>query len=182
MPELDLKYTERRCKVCMSKLRDAIDLMLLGEVHREDGRQYRYQDIVAWAAERDLAITEGGLSRHFSSHVQPGVKGMLETQQALEALEQATGKKLSLHKVFAGVVASKVMRELDERTIADLPLDRLIRLGLMAGRNGLHIEKAERMLTETTIKTVEEKMTKAGASPEAVRMVREELYGLAGEA
>jgi hypothetical protein len=175
------QITERRCKICMSGVRDEIDLMLLGETLTPEGTRYRYRDIVAWAQERGLEVAESSLSRHFHGHVQPGVRAMLETQSQMDAIAKATGKKLSLHSVFANVITGKILRlveSLEEADLREIDLDKLLRVAIMAGRNSLHIEKTERLLTEEAVKSVDEKLAKAGLDDETLRTIREELYGL----
>jgi glutathione S-transferase len=174
---------ERRCKICMSPERERIDAMLLGDTLFEDGRRYQYADIVAAAAGAGLQISKPGLSRHYSNHVQPSLRAMLQTQQTMEAVAKATGKRLSLHTVFANIVTQKVLRlleDIDRDRLSEVPIEKLLRIGLMAGRNGLHLEKAERLLTAETVKSVEEKLTRAGLEPETLKQIKEELYGLTG--
>lgn len=54
----------RRCKVCNSALAPEIDALL-------DDPEVSYDDVVAWAAERGLAISKAGLSRHNAAHRVP---------------------------------------------------------------------------------------------------------------
>jgi hypothetical protein len=177
------QITERRCKTCMSPHREMLDAMLLGDDLQEDGSRYQYAGIVAAAAAVGLEISKPGLSRHYSNHLQPSLRAMLQSQQAMEAVAKATGKRLSLHSVFANIVTQKVLRlleDIDRDRLEEVDLEKLLRIGLMAGRNSLHLEKAERLLTAETVKSVEEKLTKAGLEPETLKQIKEELYGLTG--
>jgi glutathione S-transferase len=178
MEQGDFKITERRCKICMSSHRDDIDLMLLGETHREDGSQYRYADIVDWAAVRGLQVTEAGLSRHRNNHLQPSVMAALETQRYMEAISKATGRKLSVHSAVANVIATKTLRLLNDMDLETIDAEKVLRVAMRAAEVSLKIEKAERILTEEQVKSVDEKLSKAGLEPETLRQIREELYGL----
>ena len=54
---------EMRCKICRSEYRSNIDDMI--------SKGVRYQDVVVWAAEHGLSISESGLSRHNKEHRLP---------------------------------------------------------------------------------------------------------------
>lgn len=182
MEQGDFKITERRCKICMSTHRDAIDLMLLGESHREDGSQYRYSDMVDWAAVRGLQVTEPGLSRHRNNHLQPSVMAALETQKYMEAISKATGKKLSLPRAFANVVLNKMLRyvnELGEDSLDGINPDRLLRTGLNAARAAMAIERAEELLTrEQVAETVSEGLKRKGLTQETIQLIEREILGM----
>lgn len=174
----EYRITERRCKICMSPHRDQIDLMLLGEERQEDGELYRYADLVTWAADRSLAITEAGLSRHRNNHLQPAVMAALETQKYMDAVAKATGRKLSIHSAVANVIASKTLRLLNDLNLEDLNPERVLRVALRAAEVGLKIEQAERNLSDAVIDEVVDKVSKAGLAPDTLKAIREELYGL----
>ena len=176
------QITERRCKVCMSALRGDIDAMLLGDATHEDGTPYVYGEIVDWAAVRDFDTSKPGLSRHYTKHVQPSMRMYLETTRNMQALEQATGKKLSLHSVFANVVTSKILRTLDhlgEDALDNVDLDKLLRIGMMAGRNMLHIEKAEEAMRPAEMaEKVGSGLEKKGVSKETIALIEREILGM----
>lgn len=174
----EFKIVEQKCKICMSPLRDQIDEMLSRELTQDDGRHYRYEDIVTWANDRGLYISESGLSRHRSNHQQPSLMAALDAQKYIDAVSAATGRKLSLHSALANVIVSKALRLLDDTDLKEIDLEKVMRLAVMAGRNAMHIEKAEKVLTKATVESVEEKLTKSGASPESIALVKSELYGL----
>lgn len=174
----DFKIVEQKCKICMSPHRDAIDAMLSRDLTRDDGEHYRYDDIVDWAAARGFTISESGLSRHRSNHQQPSLMAALEAQNYVDAIGAATGRKLSIHSALSNIIVSKVLRLLDDSDLSEIDPEKAMRLAIMAGRNAMHIEKAEKVLTKATVDTVEEKLTKSGASPEAIALVKAELYGL----
>lgn len=172
--------TERRCKICMSDLRPEIDQLLLGDERREDGELYRYQDIVTWAADRDLNITEAGLSRHRTNHVQPAVMAAIESQKYMDAIAQATGRKLSVHSAVANVIASKTLRQLNDLEFSELNPERVLRVALRAAEVSLKLEQAERGLAAEVVERVDEKLKASGLQPETLEQIRTELYGLTG--
>lgn len=174
----EFQIVERRCKICTSSLRDEIDLMLLGESKRPDGRQYRFADIVDWAGDQGLKLSEASLSRHFHNHVQPSIAQSLETQRYMEAVAKATGKKLSLHSALANVIATKALRLLNDSDLSEVDPEKVMRLALMAGRNSMHIEKAEHLLNRETADQVGEKLKREGLSPEIIREIEEQILGL----
>ena len=176
----DFKIVEQKCKICMSPLRDQIDGMLSRELTQDDGRHYRYEDIVTWANDRGLYISESGLSRHRSNHQQPSLSAALDAQKYIDAISAATGRKLSLHSALANVIVSKALRLLDDTDLKEVDLEKVMRLAVMAGRNAMHIEKAEKVLTKAAVESVDDKLTKAGLEPETLKSIRQELYGLAG--
>lgn len=176
----DFKIVEQKCKICMSPLRDTIDGMLAREITQDDGRYYRYEGIVAWAAGQGLETSESGLSRHRSNHQQPSLMAALEAQNYVDAIGAATGRKLSIHSALSNIIVSKVLRLLDDSDLSEIDPEKAMRLAIMAGRNAMHIEKAEKLLTKATVDSVEEKLSKAGLAPETLQSIREDLYGLSG--
>lgn len=176
----EFKIVEQKCKICMSPSRDQIDGMLSREITQDDGRHYRYEDIVNWANDQGLTISESGLSRHRSNHQQPSLMAALDTQKYIDAVSAATGRKLSLHSALSNIIVSKALRLLDDTDLKEVDIEKVMRLAVMAGRNALHIEKTEAVLTKATVASVEEKLVRSGASPEAIKLVKEELYGMTG--
>lgn len=175
----EFKIVEQKCKICMSPLRDTIDGMLSREITQDDGRHYRYEDIVTWANDRGFYISESGLSRHRANHQQPSVMASLETQKYLDAISAATGRKLSMHSAFAGVVVSKALRILDNTDLEDVDVDKVMRLAIMAGRNALHIEKAEKLLREKDVaEEVSGKLRGEGLSEDVIAEIEEKVLGL----
>ncbi|MEM7734432.1 MAG: phage protein Gp27 family protein [Deinococcota bacterium] len=172
----------KRCSICQSPLRDQIDGMLLGEVRRDDDKPYHYRDIVAWAETQGYTFSPSAISRHYVNHVQPSLRTMLEVQAQIEALNEATGNRLSLHSAFANIVTSKVLRQLDKLDDAafdGVEMDKLLRVALMAGRNSLNIERTEALLKpEEVAEKVAEGMTRKGLSPEAIEIAQREILGM----
>lgn len=174
----EFKITEQKCKICMSPHRDTLDAMLSRELTRDDGDYYRYSQIVDWATDRGLVISESGLSRHRTNHQQPSLMAALDAQRYIDAVGAATGRKLSLHSALSNIIVSKVLRLLDDTDLSQIDPEKAVRLALMAGRNAMHIEKAEKVLTKETADKIDEKLTKAGLEPETLKSIRTELYGL----
>lgn len=173
------KITERRCKVCMSPLRDRVDLMLLGEERRDDGNLYRYADIVDVVSAHGLDVSEASLSRHRSAHLQPAVMAALESQRAMDAIAAATGKKLSLHQAMVNVVISKLLTRLNEDEALDgVGLEKALRIGMRASEVGLKIEKAERVWSAETTDAMKGKLRERGLSEEVIREIEESVLGL----
>lgn len=173
------QVTERRCKVCTSAIRAEVDARLLGDVRTESDQLLTYDQIVAWAAEQGVSLTPSGLSRHRHSHLQPSVMMALETQRYMDAIAQATGRKLSLHSAVANVIATKTLRQLDELDASQLDPEKLLRVALRAAEVSLKIEKAEAALvTPEVAAKIDERLSKAGLAPEVLERIRTEVYGL----
>lgn len=173
--------TSTRCKVCTSPLREEVDARLLGERRTPEGAYFRYEEIVAWANQQGLDISSGGLSRHRSNHLLPAVGQALETQAVMEAVAKATGKQLSLHSAVVNVIAHKALRLLDETDLKDLDPIKALNLAVRSAEAALRLEKTERILTKDVAAKVEKKLSTApGISPEILKTIRQELYGLAG--
>lgn len=184
MPELpeNFRITSSRCKVCMSPLRDRIDLMLMHEERRDDGSPYRYADIVDFAAAHGLTLSDTSLGRHRSDHLQPSVMATLEAQRAMDALSTATGRKLSLHSAVANVIATKALRLLDDADLSAVSIDKVLRVAMRAAEVSLKIEKAEVSLSVEKVREVDAKLTEQAREknldPEVLRAIRRDLYGL----
>lgn len=129
-------------------------------------------------------ISASGLTRHLANHVQPSVRQYLEVQQNMEALEKATGKKLSLPRVFVNTILSKALRLIDGISDDDLKAvstEKLIREGTRAAQAALNIEKAEKLLETVKVETVKaaaEGMEKRGISKATIEMIEKEILGL----
>jgi hypothetical protein len=173
--------TERRCKVCMSKLREQIDGMLMGDIELEN-RKYTYAEIIAFALESGLELSAGGLTRHRANHLMPSMRRMLETQRNMEAIEKATGKKLSLPRVFTGLVLSKILRQLEDLDEVELKLVdplKLMREGTRAAQAALQIEKAESLLSPKEMsEAIKPALEKKGISQETIELIEKEILGL----
>lgn len=171
---------EARCKVCTSQLRDEVDQMLLGNSLHDDGSPYTYEHIAAWCAERGLQVSLGGLSRHKNGHLQPALQSALETERMVQAISQATGKKLSIHAAVANIIATKALRLLDEQDLSEVEIDKVLRVAMRAAEVGLKIERAEKVFSSDDVQKVEKNLAAKGISPETLKVIREELYGLTG--
>lgn len=174
----NFKITSRRCKVCMSPLRDQIDLLLLGETTHEDGQIWKYSEIVDWCQAHGLIISEASLSRHRSGHLMPAVQAAVETQKAMDAIANATGKKLSLHSAVVNVIATKALRLLDQADLEDVDIDKVLRLAVQAARVSLQIEKVEHYLSKETAQEVSSKLAHNGVPEHVIRQIEEEVLGL----
>ncbi|GEM_PF-1004052 len=170
--------TERRCKVCTSPVRDAIDAMLLGETRGPNDELLTYEGIIAWAAEQGVTLTSSSLSRHRHNHLQPSLQMALETQRHMDAIATATGRRLTLHSAVANVIATKTLRLLDDMDVGEMRPDALLRIALRAAEVGLKLEKAEAALSPEVAKQIDDKLTAAGLSPEVLERIRTEVYGL----
>lgn len=173
------RITERRCKVCTSPLRDRIDVMLLGEERRDDGRPYTYADVCDWAAAHGLEISEAGLSRHRNAHLQPAVMAALESERAMQAISTATGRQLSIHRALANVVVSKLLKRLnDDDALEGVGLEKALRVGMRAAEVALKLEKAERVWSAETAEAVKGKLRENGLSEDVIREIEEQVLGL----
>lgn len=169
---------EARCKICNSPLRDEIDEMLLGNHCKDDGSRWRMEEIVDWGRERGLHTSIAALSRHKNNHLNPAIQAALETERMVEAISQATGRKLSVARAYANAVLAKTLRVLDDldwQSLDDNQRLRAIDRGLRAGEVLSRLERADVRL-EVAAK-VEATLSEAGASAEIIRRVRE-VYGL----
>ena len=175
----EFKIVEQKCKICMSPLRDEIDGMLSREITRDDGRHYRYEDIVTWANDRGLYISESGLSRHRSNHQQPSLQAALQAQDYIDAINAATGRKLSLHSALSNIIVSKVLRLLDDSDLSEIDPEKAMRLAIMAGRNAMHFEKTEKLLREKEVaQEVSDKLRTEGLSDDVIAQIEEKVLGL----
>lgn len=177
MEHSDFLITERRCKACMSSLRGEIDARLLGDELHDDGTGWTYEEIVDFAAGRGLQLSPAALSRHRTNHLQPSVAMALETQRYMDAIAQATGRKLSVHSAVANVIATKTLKQLDDLDASEMDPEKLLRVALRAAEVSLKIEKAERYLSAETVEQIDETLVKAGLDPETLTQIRE-MYGL----
>lgn len=184
------QIVERRCSICMSPLRERVDAMLLGHELTPEGEPYRLADIASWASERGGALSRSSLSRHNTNHVQPGMRAFLETQANLDALEKATGRKLSLPGVFSNILLDKAIRLLNdtdeafwEAVGADPKLViKLLEKANQAARNVTHIQKTEAALSreqkQAVAKEVGEKLERKGLTTDTIRLIEREILGM----
>ncbi|AGK05827.1 hypothetical protein K649_12705 [Meiothermus ruber DSM 1279] len=152
--------------------------MLLGNELTPDGRRWRMEEIAAWAQQRGLETSIAALSRHKNNHLHPAMQAALETERMVEAISQATGRKLSVARAYANAVLAKTLRVLDDldwQSLDDNQRLRAIDRGLRAGEVLSRLERADVRL-EVAAK-VEATLSEAGASAEIIRRVRE-VYGL----
>lgn len=85
-------YKSVRCNVCLSPQVHRIDQMLIGNVLKQDGSRFTFEDIQEWARLHGVSVSKAGLSRHKTEHLMPrlpaqvaaekpraaGLEGMLE--------------------------------------------------------------------------------------------------------
>jgi hypothetical protein len=102
---------ERRCKICRSPLRDEIDTML-------DDPTLRYEDIIAFAAERGLVISQAGLSRHRSHRLPDAAPISLATKP----------------EVGMAILFAKLLDEVQRRKLNALSDRELVKYAQAAGQ------------------------------------------------
>lgn len=170
--------TERRCKVCTSPVRNAVDAMLLGETRGPDDQLLTYEAIIEFAAGEGVTLTASSLSRHRHNHLQPSLQMALETQRHMDAIAEATGRRLTLHSAVANVIATKTLRLLDDMDVSEIAPERLLRVALRAAEVGLKLERAEAALSPEVAKQIDDRLSAAGLSPEVLERIRTEVYGL----
>ncbi|MHA0043897.1 BRO-N domain-containing protein [Deinococcus sp. PEB2-63] len=64
-------YTSARCTVCNTPHVHRIDQMLSGNVLKQDGKRYGYDDILLWARLKGVTLSKASLSRHRAAHLLP---------------------------------------------------------------------------------------------------------------
>jgi glutathione S-transferase len=173
-------YTHPRCKICNSGLRDEIDLFLIGDKLNGDGSRLTYEQIVDWALFRGLDTSTGALSRHRTNHLQPALSAALETQQVIDAISSATGKKLSVQTAVVNIVTTHILRRLNslkDDKFDGVDLEKLLnlvpRLAEVAGK----LERTETALQDVA-KATTEKLTSKGISEETIREIEEQILGM----
>lgn len=183
MPDTtNLGQLSRRCKVCQSPLQEEIDLMLLGETRHDDGMPWRYEEIVDWCSARGFSVAEASLSRHRTNHLMPSVQASLEVERQMEAISKATGKQLSIHSALMNTIVMKVIRRLDDDDLDGVAMDKILRVAVQASRTAMNLKKAEVVLNADRVKEIAGKLSETGnMSPEALRAIRRDLYGLIDE-
>lgn len=152
--------------------------MLLGNEAKEDGSRWRMEEVVEWCRDRGLQTSIAALSRHKNNHLHPALQAALETERMVEAIGQATGRKLSVARAYANAVLARTLRLLDEvnwQNLDDNQRLRAIDRGLRAGEVLSRLERADVRLE--VAQKVEATLSQAGASAEMIRRVRE-IYGL----
>ena len=95
--------------------------MLVREIVKENGEHYRYEDIVNWAAENGLRLSESGLSRHNKLHRLPNAV----PRQIMESPELALA-----------LMVAKLSDIAQRRSLESLP-DREVVKYLFSGANTL---------------------------------------------
>lgn len=172
---------EPRCKVCMSALRDEIDQMLLGNTLKPDGTPYKLEEISAWCQERGLETSQAALSRHRANHLQPALQSTFEMERMLQSIQQATGQKLSLPRVFASILVAKAMKVLNKLDLDDLTPEqatKAIGQALRASEVLAKLERVEAAVAQQTAQEVGEKLKGHGLSEEVIREIEEQILGL----
>ncbi|MBW7917554.1 MAG: DUF3486 domain-containing protein [Trueperaceae bacterium] len=167
--------TERRCKVCTSPVRKAVDAMLLGETRGPDDQLLTYEAIIEFAAGEGVTLTASSLSRHRHNHLQPSLQMALETQRHMDAIAEATGRRLTLHSAVANVIVTKTLRLLDDMDVREIGPERLLRVALRAAEVGLKLERAEAALSPEVAKTIDDKLSAAGLAPVVLEKIRREV-------
>jgi glutathione S-transferase len=170
-------YTNPRCKICTSSLRDEIDRLLLGE---GEGR-LTYAEIVDWCAAKGLQTSTGALSRHRNNHLQPALAAALETQAVVDAITAATGKKLSIQSAVVNIVTTHILRRLnslEDNELGGVKLEALLKLVPRLAEVAGKLEKTETALSETQVQAVGAKLETAGLDKATLERIKKELYGL----
>lgn len=169
--------TSNRCSICQSEHRETIDRMLLGD-ERLDGMRYTYLDIVGFAQDEGLHISTGALSRHRNRHIGPALEMALESQALVEAINKATGKKLSLHTALVNVIASKLLRQLEHVDLASADPVKLMQAASRAAEVAGKLARHENALTPEVLEQVDAKLARSGLEPDVLERIKKELYGL----
>ena len=172
-----------RCKVCSSALRQDIDLRLMRkELHEESGEPYSYDEIIGWAAGQGLTISKAGLSRHKTEHLMPDVLQAIEAQRQVEAIAQATGQTLGMETAYLNMLVNKAMRKLSETELNDD--GSWLQTSVRAIEALLKVRKAEVQFSAAKLAEADKKIAEVGRtqglSPETLRAIREQVYGLVG--
>lgn len=175
--QTNLILLSRRCKVCQSPLQEEVDLMLLGETRHEDGNLWSYEEIVDWAAARNLDLSKASLSRHRSNHLMPSVQASLEVDRQMEAISKATGKKLSVHTALMNIIVMKVMKVLDDNDLSELALDKAMRIAVQASRVAMNLQKVEHQFSKEAAAEIKDKLRSDGVSEATLAQI-EEILGV----
>lgn len=170
----------RLCKVCSlpDDLRDRVDDMLLGEETEADGRPYSHAGIALWLKEQGYEVSESSVRRH-ARHLAPALEQVLRMERMVEAVERATGKRLSYAAALANIVVHKTLRLLEEAELTpeSVDLEKMLRLGLRAAEVALAVERTDRSVREEAARKVEERL-QGSVPPEVLEAVKREIYGL----
>jgi hypothetical protein len=169
---------EARCKICMNILRDEIDRMLLHDELHPEGRPYKYEEIVAWCAGQGLETSMGGLSRHRNHHLQPALQAALETEKLIEAISNATGKKMSVQHAVVNVIATKALKLLNDLDFSELKGEKVLEVIVRSVDAAAKLARVEQFLNKETAKEVGEKLKGHGLSEEVIREIEEQILGL----
>lgn len=179
---MKLHYRRHRlCKVCAlpDEVRERVDAMLLGEETEEDGRPYTLEGIARWLQAQGYEASPSGLHRH-ARHLAPALDQVLQMERLVEAVEEATGKRLSYAAALANIVVHKVLRYLDGLELGEAEVDpeKVVRLGLEAARVALSLERIDRSLRQEAAEKVEKALRVREIEPEVIEAIKRDLYGL----
>ncbi|WP_243092556.1 phage protein Gp27 family protein [Thermus hydrothermalis] len=171
----------RLCKVCAlpEEVRDRVDDMLLGEEVEADGRPYSHAGIAAWLKARGYEVSESSVRRHVR-HLSPALERALEMERLVDAVERATGKRLSFAHALANIVVHRALRYLDavELTPDQVEPEKMLRIGLHAAQTLLSLERVDRRVKEEAAQVVEERLRARQIEPEVIEAIKRDLYGL----
>ncbi|WP_172962477.1 phage protein Gp27 family protein [Thermus scotoductus] len=170
----------RLCKVCTlpEDLRDRVDAMLLGEETEEDGRPYSMEGIALWLRAQGHEVSSSSVRRH-ARHLAPALDQVLQMERLVEAVEEATGKRLSYAAALANIVVHKALRYLQDLELGEeVDPEKVVRLGLEAARVALSLERLDRSLREEAAQKVEESLRARQIEPEVIEAIKRDIYGL----
>ncbi len=172
---------DRRCRVCSlpEEVRERVDAMILGEETEEDGRPYALEGIAAWLQARGHGVSPSSVRRH-ARHLAPALEEVLRMERLVEAVEEATGKRLSYAAALANIVVHKALRYLDGLELGEAEVDpeKVVRLGLEAARVALSLERIDRSLRQEAAEKVERALKVREIEPEVIEAIKRDLYGL----
>jgi DNA-binding NarL/FixJ family response regulator len=100
-------------------------------------------------------------------------------ERMVEAVERATGKRLSYAAALANIVVHKTLHLLEEAELTpeSVDLEKMLRLGLRAAEVALAVERTDRSVREEAARKVEERL-QGSVPPEILEAVKREIYGL----
>jgi hypothetical protein len=100
-------------------------------------------------------------------------------ERLVEAVEQATGKRLSYAAALANIVVHKALRYLQDLELGEeVDPEKVVRLGLEAARVALSLERLDRSLREEAAQKVEESLRARQIEPEVIEAIKRDIYGL----
>lgn len=168
----------RRCKICSlpDELRTQVDDMILGEELDGEGRPLSFAQISAWLKSQGQEVSESSVRRH-AKHVAPALEAALEMERMVEAVERATGKRLSFASALANIIVHRTLRQLEGLDLSQVDPERLLRIGLQAADVVLRIERADRTLKEQVVHAVGQKL-KGQIDLQLLEEIKREVYGI----